>query len=883
MADLPADVVDALVDRYALERELGRGGMATVYLAQDLKHRRPVALKLLHAELGLSRAPQRFRREIKTAARLHHPHICAVFDSGEIPGAGSQPPRLWFTMPFVRGESLRERLRREGVLPVEEALRITREAAAALQYAHTEGVIHRDIKPENILLAHHGATLVADFGVARTVDAREEQHLTVAGLVVGTPAYMAPEQATGDREVDARADQYALAVTCYEMLTGEPPFTSRTPAGIIATRLREPTPSARAVRPEVPPALDGALRRALSLEPGDRFDSVAEFARALGSRGVGPSAGAPAAAPLRRRTALALGALLALALVVAGFVILRSRSEAARSTPGPSVLAVLPFENLGDTSEAYFADGLTDEIRGKLSRVPGLAVIARASSEQYRGSTKPSPQIARELGADYLLTGTVRSERSTNGPSRVRVVPELVEIRRGAAPRTRWQEPFDAALTSVFDVQAAIAGNVANALGVVLADSVRGTLAARPTTNLAAYDAFLKGEATSQRLVAQDPATLRRALVFYEQAVALDSTFVPAWAQLARTAAQLHATGNATPALAEQARRGAEMALALGPGRPEAYLALGAYYRGVQGDARRALGNYEAGLRVAPNNMDLLAAASVAEQVVGRWESSLAGLERAVALDPRSARVVRRWAHTLLLMRRYDEADRAVDRALGLAPTDIAVFQDKVMVAIGRGDLDEARRRLRAAPAGIDPVELITYFAVFEDLWWLLDDEQQRRLLSLPPDAFPSRSTWALVRTQVLHHRGDVRKARAYADSALPELEQAVREGPEDGVGRVLLGLSLAHAGRPAEAVREGERGVELQPPAEDAYVGPYLQQQLARIYLLAGRPDEALDRLEPLLQMPHTLSPGWLRVDPTWDPLRGHPRFQRLVGEEGA
>jgi serine/threonine protein kinase len=260
-----------------VERELGRGGMATVYLAQDLKHGRPVALKVLRPALAMSMGPDRFRREITTAARLQHPHILSVHDSGETEGL------LWYTMPYVRGESLKERLRRDGRLQLEEAIRITAEAGRALDYAHREGVIHRDVKPENILLTLDGDTLVADFGIARALGGPNESRLTQAGLALGTPAYMAPEQATGERGVDARTDQYSLAIVCYEMLVGRPPFEGTTAPAIIAKRFTSVTPSARASRPEVPDQVDRALQRALALDPAERFGSVSEFVRALGA------------------------------------------------------------------------------------------------------------------------------------------------------------------------------------------------------------------------------------------------------------------------------------------------------------------------------------------------------------------------------------------------------------------------------------------------------------------------------------------------------------------------------------------------------------------------------------------------------------------------
>jgi serine/threonine protein kinase len=251
--------------------------MATVYLAQDLKHGRPVALKVLRPALAMSMGPDRFRREITTAARLQHPHILSVHDSGETEGL------LWYTMPYVRGESLKERLKRDGPLQLEEAIRITGEAGRALDYAHREGVIHRDVKPENILLTLDGDTLVADFGIARALGGPNESRLTQAGLALGTPAYMAPEQATGERGVDARTDQYSLAIVCYEMLVGRPPFEGTTAPAIIAKRFTSTTPSARAARPEVPDQVDRALQRALALDPEARFGSVAEFVRALGA------------------------------------------------------------------------------------------------------------------------------------------------------------------------------------------------------------------------------------------------------------------------------------------------------------------------------------------------------------------------------------------------------------------------------------------------------------------------------------------------------------------------------------------------------------------------------------------------------------------------
>ena len=889
LSDLPAPLAAALRDRYTLERPLGRGGMATVYLARDLKHDRPVALKVLLPELAATLGPERFQREIKLAARLQHPHILTVLDSGEAAG------RLWFTMPYVEGESLRDRLRRERQLPVEDALRITREAAQALQYAHEHGVVHRDIKPENLLLTKDGNTLVADFGIARALAG--DERLTQTGMSVGTPAYMSPEQASGDKAVDARTDIYSLGAVLYEMLAGEPPYTGPTAQAIIMKRFTEPVPSVRKARPSVPEGVDQAIQRALAPVPADRFATAAEFGRALQPSVPVPTAAptsiatpvtsptptaAPTAPPVTqaRRVPVAAITLGVGFLIGLGVLFAWRRTHAAVSEgAGPKVLAVLPFENLGDTATDYFADGVTDEVRGKLSALPDLQVIAGRSSGEYKRTTKSLPQIARELGADYLLVAKIRWEKVPGGASRVRVSPELVDVTPGHAPRTRWQEPFDASLTDVFQVQADIAGKVASALDVALGDSTRHELAAKPTQNLAAYDAFLKGEAASQGMEVRDPVSLRRAIGFYEQAVALDSAFVPAWAQLARARAHLYFNGTPTPELAAQARQAAERAQALGPDRPEGQLALGDYYGDVPLDNRQALAAYEAGLKLAPNNVDLLGAAAITQWSRGRWDAALPSLAKAEALDPRSASAARRTGITLLFLRRYPEAQAAMDRALALAPTNLVSIERKAMVALAQGDLTAARAVVHTALTAVEPAALLAYFGTYQDLCWVLDDAQQQQLLALPPSAFDNdRGTWAIVRAQTYYLHGNPALARIYADSARLAMEEQLRAAPDDGQRHVFRGLALAYLGRKAEAIAEGERAVALWPISRDAYLGAYIQHQLARIYVLGDEPEKALDQLEPLLRMPYYLSPGWLRIDPTFAPLRGNPRFERLV-----
>jgi TolB-like protein/Tfp pilus assembly protein PilF len=540
---------------------------------------------------------------------------------------------------------------------------------------------------------------------------------------------------------------------------------------------------------------------------------------------------------------------------------------------------VLPFDNLGDSSDAYFADGVSDEVRTKLGQVAGLEVIARGSSLEYRHSGKRPSEVAHELGADYLLTGTVRWEKS-GGASRVRVTPELVDARPGQPARSRWGQQFDASLTDVFQVQADIATKVADALGVALADSARRELTAKPTENLAAYDEYLKGEAASQGMSARDPAALRRALGFYQRAVTLDSTFAIAWARISQSCSRIYGNSIPDPALGEQARLAAERARRFKPNDPLVYRAFGGYYATVHPiNTARAVAEYEQGLRLFPDNAQMLASLAANELALGRWDSAATRLARATLLDPRSVSVAVLLADVRTQLRQYASADSAADRALALAPTNVATPWQKTLVALARGDLDSARSVIRAAARQIDPGALFAYLATYQDLYWVLDDAQQRQVLALPPSAFDDdRGNWGIVRAQLYHLRGDRVRSAVYADSARLAFAEQSRAAPDDAQRHAFLGLASAYMGRKADAVREGQRGVELLPISEDASNGPYYQFQLARIYLLVGEPEKALDQLEPLLRIPYYLSPGWLRIDPTFDPLRNNPRFKKLV-----
>ena len=900
-ADLREQLESSLGDTYTLDRELSGGGMSRVFTAKETALGRPVVVKVLPPELGAGVSTERFKREISVAARLQHPHIVPLLSAGHIDGLP------WFTMPFVEGESLRVRLARNGELPVNESVRILREIASALAYAHGRGVVHRDIKPDNVLFSGDVA-MVADFGVAKAIDAAagdgtgheaagvRPNPVTSLGVALGTPAYMSPEQATADPTVDFRADIYAFGVVAYEMLTGLPPFTARNPAQLLAAQVTEmPEPIARR-RPAIPPALAALVMRCLEKRPADRPQTAAEIVHVLDdittpSGGTEPTtavlrlpASMPAAtdpvlvAPPRRdvKSSLFVLGTVTLVLIVGGMAVWKrdAAGGSAATDAHRGRIAVLPFENLGDSSDAYFADGITDAVRGKLTGLANMEVIARASSMQYRGTSKSPSEIARELGVRYLLTGTVRWAKGS-GKSHVQVSPELVEI-QGDEASSRWQQPFDAEIADVFRVQGEIAGKVAGAMQVAVGGADQARLAQAPTRNPAAYDAFLRGEATYAS-AGSNPNVLRRAVVEYEQAVALDSGFASAWAGLARSRSRLYANGTPATELARQARDAADRALRLAPDASFAHGARGLYFVWVERNPAAALAEIERARAASPNDPDILTRLAMVYNQLGRFEDALPNARAAQQLDPRSPGPLDPLLRALTYLRRYPEAREVGDRALTLVPNETSILT-RIFVSLGEGDLPGARRVIADAGARVNQDQLVSFLATYQDLGWVLDDGAQRRVLALGPELFDNdRGNWAFVRAQVFGWRGDLRQARAWGDTAAREFAAQIRATPNDAQRHALRGLALAYAGHHAEALAEGLRGVALL-PEQNFIMHEYLQQLLVRIHLLSGDPEKAVDVLEPLLTRPGMLSSDWVRIDPTFESLKGHPRFEKLV-----
>jgi serine/threonine-protein kinase len=585
LPDTSALFTAALADRYRVERELGRGGMAMVYLAHDLRHDRPVALKVLRPELAASLGPDRFLQEIRIAARLHHPHILPVHDSGEAAG------RLWYTMPYVEGESLRQRMAREGPLSLDQALRIATHVLSALGYAHAHGVIHRDIKPENILLEGDEA-VVADFGVARAITAAGQDRLTETGLALGTPAYMSPEQATATRELDGRSDLYALGCVLYEMLAGQPPFLGATAQQLLARHSMDPVPPLRTVRATVPDGVERSVMRALAKLPADRFPTAADFAQALATPGetreTAVMSSTPAPAARLRMVALVAGGLGLAALALAAYL-LWPRPRAALD---PNLVAVIPFRVRGAAPAlSYLREGMIDLVAARLTGEGGaraadpssvMAAWRRAAgSEADDLPERAAVGLADRLGAGQLLLGGI-----VGTPDHVALNASLLPV-PGGSPRA------DAKVEGAADSLPQ------------LVDRLIAQLITEGTGASHGLDGFVNTPLPALRLYLEGRAAERRgdyadAVVRFRRALDLDSTFALAGMGLASAAGWTAAPG--------AARRGLERAWAgrdrLSPRDKALVIAeVGPDYPGVSTVVQQ-LGAWERAVDLAPDQPD---------------------------------------------------------------------------------------------------------------------------------------------------------------------------------------------------------------------------------------------------------------------------------------
>jgi TolB-like protein len=896
------------LSRYRLLEVIGEGGMGVVWKALDTTLERPVAVKILPEEFAADRnRAARFMREAKLLASLNHPHIATIHEVGQ------EDEILFLAMEMVEGSTLREILRK-GPLPLGDALRIGAEIVEALVSAHEARVVHRDLKPDNVIVRADGHAKILDFGLAKLMrpeggpasDKSQQQTVsgerTEEGAIVGTTAYMSPEQIRGE-EIDGRSDIFSFGILLYEMVTGRPAFKGRTRIDTLAAILEAKPVPASTRSAQGTPDLDLLVSRCLEKEAADRYQDAAallsdirEVRRAMESEAGTPVTGASlaaAAGPSRpRRPSWKHRLVLAgvAAALVTGFFLLPSQLNPPEKDEEPGIatdvprgnrIVVLPFQNLGPAEDIYFAEGMAEEITGRLATVGDLKVIARSSAAGYSGKDPDIQRIRAELGVDYILQGTVRWA-SSGGSGRMRITPKLIDT---ADESVVWAGIFDKSTEDVFAVQSSIAGTVIEHLGVALGDTELRAVEARPTANLEAYQAYLQGIYRARKPVFTRENRIQ-AVRDLQRAVDLDPEFVLAHVELSRALSFLHLMGiDASETGQRAARQAAERAAALAPDAPEPHLAMGYYLYHVEKAYSEALEEFAVARAGLPGNDEVIAAIAFVHRRQGRFEEAVQGLRAALDLNPRGANLAAQVGETLRYLRRSGEAERYLNQSVAMAPDQTFAYQVLVPTYwLAVDSLGEARTALESLSAEDDSVNIWFWFRQ------LIYEGDYPAALSLARDSGSEVSEWSVYSYPTaflagLAHDllGNPEAARAAYLTSLAWLEKKIVERPEDPRLHSSLGLTFAALGRKDEAIREGQRAVDLYPLSYDAYFGPWYLLDLAWIFVMVGDLDAAFDELDRLLTIPSHFSMSLFELDPRWAPLRDHPRFGQLVERFGS
>ena len=867
-------LVGRTLGHYRILEPLGRGGVGQVFVAEDTRLGRKVALKILIDEVA--RSPQsraRFEREARAAAALSHSNILAIHDFGDDNGVAYAVAEL------LEGATLRSILVR-GPLAPQKALDYANQLIAGLSAAHDKGIVHRDIKPENLFIDRDGLLKILDFGLAthdysRDGDAQTQSLLTEAGTVVGTTSYMSPEQVRGEA-TDTRSDIFAVGIVIAEMLTGRNPFRRGTAAETMSAILRD-SPSETIESIPGDPAIRRILGRCLERDPRQRFQSARDLGFAL--------AGASGNLPIRRsRTIdsrviwLAAAAMVA-ALAGTAAVYFRSRDAVPAEPATARRLVVLPLENLGTADDAYFVSGLTDEITSRLASVPGFAVISKNSAIEFAKSGRGTKEAGVDLGVSYILSGSVRWDHSEPGPGRIRVTPQLVRV---SDDTTVWTQGYDGVLSEIFSVQANIAERVARELNVAVSGGRSPAVAPPPTTNLDAYQAYLLGvyqDSASDRIT--DPENAR-VIQTFERVVALDPGFALAHARLSIGYSLRYLLGyDRAEARIDLARRSAEVALGLQPGLAMGHTAMGSYHY-ARAEYDEALREFELAQRSAPADSYLLVRIASLQRRRGQLDQAVASYTRALDLDPLSAENQRNLAATFFNNRQYDNAISHFDLSIAGAPGQLYAYWEKAWAqVVGGGSLAAAQVTLTIMPKAGDA-------STRGRSWvWLYTLQRDYTKALAAVDLFPAQGRVdqfdflprALMRANILRLMGRRDQARSQYEEARRILESERNLRPDDARVHSALAIALAGLGRAGEALREGQLGVDLFPPSKDASVGPSRIEDMARTAVMASRFETALDHIDQLLALRCRFSVHSLELDPIWDPLRNQPRYRTLVG----
>lgn len=860
-------MIGRTVSHYRITGKIGEGGMGVVYRAEDTRLEREVALKFIsRADLQGEKERTRLIREGQAAASLNHPNICTVYEMEECDG------KLFIAMEYVEGKSLSSLISDRSMGP-QRALDITVQILAGLEHAHRRGVIHRDIKPDNIMITEEGMVKIMDFGLAL---AENRSRLTAEGATMGTAAYMSPEQVRGE-EVDGRTDIWSVGAILYEMLSGEKPFCAEHNAAILYAIVNEEPRPIKEIVDRIPDGLDSIIAGSLIKDKEKRYSSAEDMASDLEilyqGRKSSIKAGASRSAGNKRNYIIAIVAAIIIALL--GFQ-LYQRYWQDTSEISRRMMAILPFENLGNPEDQYFADGITEEITSRLSMISGLGVISRTSSRKYAGTEKSIEEIGSELGVDYIIEGTVRWARTENGRERVRITPQLIRV---SDDTHLWAKPYNRVIEDIFAIQAEIANDVAEALDITLLGSERERVSTPLTRNLEAYNEYMRGRyyATRPHFSTENWNSM---IDSYERAVEIDPGFALVHAELARAHAGLrYYLSDLSPERADMARRSAERALELTPISPKVHVALASYHLYLERDTEAAMNEIELAEQKLHRDAELLKVKGEIHSARGRFKEAVNAFSQAFELSPRDPSIQVELAICRWVEREYPEAQKAAEKAIELAPGEMWSHLAVVLVDLswkggserGIEELDRVERD-HPWPVFLRYYNLMLrgkYRDALESLKLLSDDWLRIKICSRPKSLFSA----------IAHEKlGDREAALRLYGQARDTLEAELGKWPDDPRLHSALGIAYASLGRGEEAVREGRRAMELLPISRDAFYGIPYEWDMGVIYTMAGEREEALRMIERLLDIPSWISAAWLRSHSLFSPLKSDPDFERIL-----
>ena len=880
LRDIQGQDADWLLGNYQILEEIGRGGMGVIYRARQRHSRRIVALKrILSYHADSQDTLMRFRREAQAAANLDHPNILPIYEVGE-----SHDGLPFFSMKFAGGGSLLEAapaLRSEP----RRAVALMAKVARAVQYAHGQGILHRDLKPGNILLDGNGEPLVSDFGLAKWLEPTD--HLTRTPTVFGTPGYIAPEQVnTSTGNLTPAADVYSLGAVLFDLLTGQPPFTGEHALKTIQKATEKPAPKLRTLTPALDRDLETICAKSLERDPNARYRSAGELADDLERWLHGRSIVARPVSPpvhvwrwVRRNPIVAGMSALLLALALAVGALIWKDEVAVKDAGPPAGIAIVPFESLSpDKENTFFADGLYDGISTKLAKVARLKIISHNSVAKYRGAHN-AQEIGRALNVAHILVGTVRRDAG-----RIHLNVQLIDTRDDSRV---WSEEYDRDLNDVFALQTQIAQKIADRLDARVSSTERAAIDEPPTTDLVAYDAYLRAKdfVNDLSFSTRQNEDLSQAVQLLDQAVARDPSFLDAYCQLAGAHDRMYFLGfDHTAARLKLSETVIQSILRLRPGSGEAHLAVAQHHYWAYADYDRAKQELVLAKQTLPNESRIPLLAAYIHRRQGNWDKSLEEIKQALELNPRDFSILQQIALTYEALRRYKDMAASLDRVLAIAPKDVPSRVRRSLV-----DLEE-RADPRLFLGAVDAIlaEDTNASLCFVNPWLFLVLRArdpiaiQRALFNTAScgcfdENIPFPSSWCEGLLAKL--RGNESAARESFNGARNELAQTVQKQPDYAAALCALGVIDAVLGNKDDAIREGERAVELTPVSKNAIEGATLLRYLAIIYAWTGQKDRAIERLAETIRLPGShISYGYLRLHPLWDPLRGDPRFEVIV-----